>query len=291
MPLAGAAVAPIAPRSRKADVRFFERLDAAARRNQSRLCVGLDPDPARIDGDVTRFLTEVVAATVDVVACFKPNLAFFEALGDEGVPTLRAVLGAIGGRVPVIGDAKRNDIGSTAAMYARSLFERWGFDAATVTPWGGRDSVEPFTDYADHGVYLWCRSSNPGAADFQDLLVAGGEGPARPLYEVVAERARQWNRHGNIGLVAGATYPEQAARLRRLCPSLPFLIPGVGAQGASLEEAITAARMASGGGYVVNASRGVLYAGRGAGAVAAARAEAIRLRDAIADADRAAAPV
>ena len=263
---------------------FFDRLEAAATRNRSRLCVGLDPDPARIpSGDIGTFLREIVAATADLVCCYKPNLAFFEALGEEGFTALRSVLGAIPDGIPVIGDAKRGDISTTAEAYARALFDVWGYDAVTVNPYGGADSVQPFLAYADRGVFIWCRSSNSGATDFQDLLVNDGNAGVRPLYEVVAERTRAWNEHGNAGLVAGATYPEQIARLRDLCPELPFLLPGVGAQGGALEAAVQAARM-DGGGFVVNASRGVLYAAPGARFADAARGEAMRLRDAINDA-------
>lgn len=261
---------------------YFERLEAAARRNQSRLCVGLDPDPARIaGGEVAGYLREVIAATRDLVCCYKPNLAFFEAFGAEGVAILSETLAAIPDDIPVLADAKRGDIGSTAEAYARGIFEAWGFDAVTVNAYGGRDAVEPFLAYPDRGVYVWCRSSNPGAADFQDLPVRDRSGVERPLYEVVAQSARGWNANGTIGLVAGATYPEQIARLRSLCPELPFLVPGVGAQGAALEEAVRAAQFQGGGGFIVNASRGVLYAGGGDDFAATARSEAGRLRDAI----------
>ena len=272
---------------------FFQRLEDAAARNQSRLCVGLDPDPTRIPGgDVTAFLREVVAATSDLVCCYKPNLAFFEALGDEGYTALHATLAAIPESVPVLADAKRGDIGSTAEAYARALFAVWGFDAATVNPYGGGDTIEPFLVYADRGVFVWCRSSNPGARDFQDLPVLDGAGSTRPLYEVVAERARRWNAGGNVGLVAGATYPAEIARLRSMCPDLPFLVPGVGAQGAALEEAVRAAAFAEGStpslpdgsGFLINASRGVLYASAGSDFAPAARQAALQLRDAINDA-------
>lgn len=260
---------------------FFERLEAAAARNGSRLCVGLDPEPARIPGgDVAAFLREIIAATLDLVCCYKPNLAFFEALGDGGA-ALRAVRQAVPREVPVIADAKRGDIGNTAAAYARALFEVEGFDAATVNAYCGADGVEPFLAYADRGVYILCRSSNPGADDFQELSVLAGDGAVRPLYEVVAQTARRWNQRGNVGLVAGATYPEQIGRLRSLCPELPLLLPGVGAQGAALEDAVGAARQSNGGGFTISASRSVLYAGSDRGFAVAARQEAIRLRDAI----------
>lgn len=262
-------------------VTFFERLDAAATRNRSRLCVGLDPDPRRIPGSVAAFLREIVAATADLVCCYKPNLAFFEALGRDGSTVLGETLAAIPAEIPVLADAKRGDIGPTAEAYARALFDVWGFDAATVNPYGGGDTVEPFLAYADRGVFVWCRSSNPGASDFQDLLVREPGADGRPLYAVVAERARGWNARGNVGLVVGATEPAAIARLRRLCPELPFLVPGVGAQGGALEASVQAAAFEGGGGFMINASRSVLYAATGRDCAEAARREAARLRDAI----------
>jgi orotidine-5'-phosphate decarboxylase len=268
-------------------VTYFERLEQAAARNGSRLCVGLDPDPERIPkGEIGNYLREIIAATHDLVCCYKPNLAFFEALGPDGISLLREIRSAIPKDIPVLADAKRGDIGNTAEAYARALFGAWEFDAATVNAYGGQDTLEPFLGYADRGVYVWCRSSNPGAGDFQDLVVADRSGAQRPLYEVVAKRIREWNTNGNAALVAGATYPEQIARLRSLCPDLPFLLPGVGAQGAALRDAVQAAQFAAGGGYIVNASRGVLYASAGPDFAEAARREAIALREAIADAER-----
>ncbi len=261
-------------------VSFLEKWRRAAARNGSLLCVGLDPDPARMPAmDPAAFLRAVIEATSDLVCCYKPNLAFFEALGRDGYRILAETLAAVPPHIPVLGDAKRGDIGHTAAAYARALFDVWNFDAVTVNPWGGEDSVQPFLERAERGVFIWCRGSNPGARDFQDLSVVE-EGEARPLYEVVARRARAWNRHGNVGLVVGVTYPEEAARLRRLCPELPFLMPGLGAQGG---EAAAAVRAVDGGtgGFLVNVSRQVLYASRGPDFAQAARAAAQRYRDEI----------
>ncbi|MGD9890276.1 MAG: orotidine-5'-phosphate decarboxylase [Dehalococcoidia bacterium] len=267
---------------------YFEKLEQAAARNASRLCVGLDPDPDRIpNGEISGYLREIIAATHDLVCCYKPNLAFFEALGPDGIALLRETRDAIPKDIPILADAKRGDIGNTAAAYARALFDAWEFDAATVNAYGGHDTIEPFLAYADRGVYVWCRSSNPGAGDFQDLLMTDQSGEQRPLYEVIATSVSKWNTHGNAALVAGATYPEQIARLRSLCPDLPFLLPGVGAQGAALRDAVQAARFPAGGGFIVNASRGVLYAAAGPDFAEAARREAVSLRDAIAAAERA----
>ncbi len=259
---------------------FVERLRAAANRNRSRLCVGLDPDPARIaGGDVLAWARSIIDATADLVCAYKPNIAFFEALGLRGHETLRRVIDRVPDDIPVLIDAKRGDIGSTAEAYARSLFDILGADAVTVSPYLGEDSIRPFADRAERGVFVLSRTSNPGAGELQDLAVVSEAGEAEPLYLAVARRALAWNRHGNIGLVAGATYPDDIARLRALCPDMPFLVPGVGAQRGDLRRAVQAAD--GPGGFLVNASRGVTYASEGAGLAGAARAAAIELRDAI----------
>jgi len=257
---------------------FRDKLVHATQQNGSLLCVGLDPDPARLHGaDVTTFLCSIVHATADLVCAYKPNLAFYEQLGDEGAAALRAVLRAIPDHVPVIADAKRGDIGHTAEAYARALFDELDVDAATVNPYLGADAVEPFLVRPDKTALIVCRTSNPGAGDFQDLRVDGG----RPLYEVVAERAKSWDTRGNVGLVAGATYPSEMVRLREICPDMPFLIPGIGAQEGKVATAVRAGLDARGAGIIVNASRQVLYDGDRCRSEESARAEAERLRDAI----------
>jgi orotidine-5'-phosphate decarboxylase len=257
---------------------FAEKLRAASERNKSYLCVGLDPDPELMPhGHVASFLQEIVDSTVDLVCAYKPNLAFFEALGTGGMQMLMEGLRSVPEEVPVIADAKRGDIGNTARFYARALFEEWGFDAATVNAYGGRDAVEPFLEHQDRGVFVWCRSSNPGAADFQDLTLADG----RSLYEAVAERAREWNAHGNVGIVVGATWPEQVERVRGLCPDMTVLLPGIGAQEGDLGAAVGAAMDGSGAGFVVSASRRVLYASGGQDYGKAARRAAEELREQI----------
>ena len=258
---------------------FREKLAHAAEKNRSLLCVGLDPDPARIPAnEIASYLCAIVEATSDLVCAYKPNLAFYEQLGEAGFSALRTVLAAIPSDIPVIADAKRGDIAHTAAAYARAIFDELGFDASTVNPYLGRDSVEPFVRYADKGVLIVCRSSNPGARDVQDLPV----GPdATPLYQVVAGLAKQWDTNGNVGLVAGATYPEELAILRGLCPSMPILVPGVGAQEGELERSVRAGLDADGAGIIVNASRAVLYASSGRDFAEAARRAAEELRSAI----------
>jgi len=256
---------------------FKEKLRAARQRNQSFLCVGLDPDPAKIPvADVTAFLREIIDATADLVGAYKPNLAFFEALGPQGCAVLQGTLEAIPKDIPTIGDGKRGDIGDTVRFYAKALFDLYGFDAVTVNAYGGRDALEPFLSRADRGVLVWCRSSNPGARDVQDQALADG----RALYEAIAELARSWNQRGNVGLVVGATWPEQLRRVRRLCPDMFILVPGVGAQEGDLEAAVRAALDGEGEGFIINASRQVLYAAEGKGFVHSARraAQALRAR-------------
>ena len=261
---------------------FRDKLTAAATKNESLVCVGLDPDPSLMPiEDVAEFNAAIVEATADLVCCYKPNIAFYEALGIPGLEALRRTLECIPPDIPVICDAKRGDIGSTATAYARALFERWDFDAATVNPYLGRDSVEPFLEYADRGVLVLCHTSGPGSVDFQDLTVER-DGSKRPLFEEVALKAREWNERGNAGLVLGATFPQQMETARRLCPDMIILAPGIGAQGGDLEATVSSGVDADGGGLIVNSSRGIIYASRSRDDFAdAARRAADELRRAI----------
>src|SRR4051812_5349395 len=215
---------------------FREKLAEATDRHQSVLCVGLDPDPRLAppelvgqDGWIERFCLGIVEATADLVCAFKPNLAFFEALGLDGWHGLRRTLDGLPKDVVSIGDAKRGDIGSTAEAYARALYEVWGFDVVTVSPLLGPDTLEPFLAYKDRGIFALCKTSNPGSGAFQDLAVVR-DGVTAPLYEAIAQEMVRLERHeaaGQIGLVVGATYPAQLASIRRIAPDLPFLVPGV----------------------------------------------------------------
>ena len=263
---------------------FFDKLERAAQRNGSLLCVGLDPDPARMPvSDVAAFNRAIIEATAEFVCAYKPNLAFYEALGERGLAALRDTLAAIPPDIPVIADGKRNDIGNTAKAYARALFDELGVDAATVNPYLGGDAVEPFLEREEKAAFILCRTSNPGARDLQDLLVsAPGGGEARPLFEMVAEMARRWNSRGNVGLVVGATYPEELRRVRRLCPEMTFLVPGVGAQGGDVAAVIGNGLDKGGRGLIINVSRQVLYASREKDFAVAAAGAARQLRDEIA---------
>ncbi len=234
---------------------FYDWLEEAAGRNNSLVCVGLDPRPEKLapGDDLLGFNRRIIDATRDLVCAYKPNFAFYEAAGPQGLDALRRTVAYVHETtgVPVILDAKRGDIGSTAAAYARAAFEVWGADALTVNPYLGQDAVTPFTTYADRGVFLLCHTSNPGATDLQTLPC-----PSRPLYEIVAEKAVEWG----TGLVVGATYPEALARVRALAPRQWILLPGIGAQGGDVKSALAAGLRDDGLGVVVNSSRGILYA-------------------------------
>ena len=262
---------------------FAERLARAQLASGSLVCVGLDPDPARLPKDLAgveeplhAFDRRIVDATAGIAAAYKPQIAFYSALGAED--QLAASIRYIRERAPaalVILDAKRGDIGNTAEAYAREAFDRYGADAVTVNPYMGEDSVRPFLARPDRGAILLCRTSNPGAQDFQDLLADG-----LPLYRRVAERAAgHWNAHGNLMLVVGATFPREMAELRLAHPEVSFLVPGIGAQGGDLDATLAAGLDARGAGLLISSSRNIIYAGDGASG--AIREAAVQLRTAI----------
>ncbi|MGC1520052.1 MAG: orotidine-5'-phosphate decarboxylase [Steroidobacteraceae bacterium] len=258
---------------------FAERLARAQLVSGSLLCVGLDPDPAMLPRDLGEaggapllaFNRRIVDATADVAAAYKPQIAFYGAQGAED--QLLATIRYIRERAPsalVILDAKRSDIGNTAEAYVREAFDRYDADAVTVNPYMGEDSVRPFLARPDRGAILLCRTSNPGARDFQDLLTDG-----MPLYRRVAERAAgHWNEHRNLMLVVGATYPREMAELRLAHPEVSFLVPGIGAQGGDLEATLAAGLDARRAGLLISSSRNIIYAGGGgAGAIRTAAAD------------------
>ena len=252
----------------------------------SLVCVGLDPEPAKFparfasDADaVFAFCRDIADATAQYACAFKPQIAHFAALGaEDALARLIAHIHATHPGVPVILDSKRGDIGSTAQHYAAEAFDRYAADAVTANPYLGRDSVQPFLDRADRGVVILCRTSNPGAGDLQDLVVEG-----RPLYQHVAEKvAREWNTHGNCSLVVGATWPAQLKEVRAIVgDDVPFLVPGVGAQGGDVEAVVTNAKNAAGTGLMVSSSRAILYASKGDDYAEAAANAARELRDQI----------
>jgi orotidine-5'-phosphate decarboxylase len=264
---------------------FMQALRARWDEADSLVCVGLDPEPEKFparfadDADaVFHFCRAIVDATAEFACAFKPQIAHFAALGaEDALHRLIAYIHAAHPGVPVILDSKRGDIGSTAQRYASEAFDRYAADAVTVNPYLGRDSVQPFLDRADKGVVILCRTSNPGAGDLQDLIVDG-----RPLYQHVAETiARDWNAHGNCALVVGATWPEQLREVRAIVGDMPFLVPGVGAQGGDVAAVIGNAKTTDGTGLVVSSSRAILYASRRDDFAEAAANAARSLRDEI----------
>jgi orotidine-5'-phosphate decarboxylase len=267
---------------------FRARLAAAEQKNRSLLCVGLDPEPARFPepwrGDAGRifdFLAAIVEATADLAIAFKPQIAHFAAhRAEPQLERLIAHIRHVAPEVPVILDAKRGDIGSTAELYAREAFERYAADAVTLSPYLGFDSIEPYLRWPDKGLILLCRTSNPGSGELQGQALATG----MPLFEHVAQLAAgPWNRTGQIGLVVGATWPSELARVREIAPTLPLLVPGVGAQGGDAAAVVQAA-WRPGAPAIVNSSRAILYAAEQGDFAAAARAAALATRQALAEA-------
>ncbi len=271
---------------------FLDMLSAAERRNGSMLCVGLDPEPARfpaaLRGDASKiydFCAAIVEATADLVIAWKPQIAYFAAhRAEDQLEKLMAHMRRVSPQVPVILDAKRGDIGSTAEQYAKEAFERYGADAVTLSPFMGFDSIQPYLQYHGKGAFLLCRTSNPGGDDLQAQRLASV--PGEPLvYEHIARLAQgPWNSNGQLGLVVGATYPAEIERVRAVAPTLPLLIPGVGAQGGDASATVRAGWRAGGDGattapIVVSSSRAVLYASQGADYATAARQVARQTRD------------
>jgi orotidine-5'-phosphate decarboxylase len=261
-------------------VNFIEKLLKAARKNNSLLCVGLDPELMPPNMGIFEFNKKIIDATSDLVCAYKLNFAFYEALGSEGFDILKQTVNYITSDIAMIGDAKRGDIGSTAKAYAKAIFNNLNFDAATVNPYLGFDGVEPFTQYRDKGVFILCRTSNPSAPDFQSLSYKTERKNYR-LFELVAKKAAEWNKYANIGLVVGATYPQELRLIRKNHPDMPLLIPGIGAQGGDLEQAVTYGVDAHGEKAIICSSRQIIYASRGDDFTKAARQVASELRDEI----------
>jgi orotidine 5'-phosphate decarboxylase subfamily 2 len=262
---------------------FSRKLRAIQRRNNSLLCIGLDTDINKIPeflfeyGDpIFEFNRRIIDATKDVVCAYKLNLAFYESVGEHGWYTVHQTLARIPDPIITIGDAKRGDIGNSAELYAKLIVDDYEFSACTVNPYMGHDSVKPFMKNRHQGAFVLALTSNPGAKDLQYLKVNG-----KPLYEHVIARVKRWNTKGNCGLVVGATHPKDLRRVRMLAPDMPLLIPGIGAQGGDLKSAIRYGCDRKGEMIVVNASRSIIYASQGEDFAAAARTEALRLRDQI----------
>jgi orotidine-5'-phosphate decarboxylase len=264
---------------------FIEQLERAWDVNGSLVCVGLDPEIERFPPQVVdqaspifQFNKAIIDATADLVCAYKPQFAHYAAYEaeDQLERTIDYIHRTYPG-IPVILDSKRGDVGNTAERYAIEAFERYHADAVTVSPYLGGDSIEPFLKYEEKGVIILCRTSNPGAGDLQDLEVGG-----RRLFHIVADlAARRWNTRGNCALVVGATYPRELAEVREIVGNMPFLVPGVGAQGGDVAQAVQSGQTAAGAGLVISSSRGILYASSGEDFVSAAREATLKLREQI----------
>jgi len=264
---------------------FIEQLQRAWDSNDSLVCVGLDPEIERFPeqfaeqpSPIFQFNKAIIDATADLVCAYKPQFAHYAAYEaeDQLERTIDYIHRTYPG-IPVILDSKRGDVGNTAERYAIEAFERYHADAVTVSPYLGGDSIEPFLKYEDKGVIILCRTSNPGAGDLQDLEISG-----RRLFHVVADlAARRWNTRGNCLLVVGATYPRELAEVREIVGNMPFLVPGVGAQGGDVAQAVQSGQTAAGAGLVMSSSRGILYASSGENFASAARDATVKLRDQI----------
>ena len=264
---------------------FIEQLERAWDVNGSLVCVGLDPEIERFPPQVVdqaspifQFNKAIIDATADLVCAYKPQFAHYAAYEaeDQLERTIDYIHRTYPG-IPVILDSKRGDVGNTAERYAIEAFERYHADAVTVSPYLGGDSIEPFLKYEEKGVIILCRTSNPGAGDLQDLEVGG-----RRLFHIVADlAARRWNTRGNCALVVGATYPRELAEVREIVGNMPFLVPGVGAQGGDVAQAVQSGQTAAGAGLVISSSRSILYASSGEDFVSAAREATLKLRDQI----------
>jgi len=268
-------------------VNFINKLSAAWTANNSLLCVGLDPDLAKLPAElrdlpdgITTFCTRIIDATADLACAFKPQIAYFAALGAEKqLEDICRYVRENYPHIPLILDAKRGDIGATATQYAREAFERYGADAVTVNPYMGEDSLDPYLAWKDRGVIILCRTSNPGGSDLQFLNTDG-----EPLYQRVARLvADKWNKNGQCALVVGATFPEELAQVRAIVGDMPLLVPGIGAQGGDIAATVGAGQTANGMGMMISSSRAIIYATPQAGEdfADAARRVAIETRDAI----------
>lgn len=258
---------------------FMQQLRKIQLKQKSLLCIGLDVDNAKlpvhlhsVENPWLEFNRQIIEATHDLVCAYKPNLAFYEAMGERGLIVLRETLKLIPKSVLTIGDGKRGDIGNTAERYAISLFDDFGFDAVTVNPYMGFDSVEPFLKNPEKGVFILILTSNPGSKDFQRLKVG-----TKPLYEKIVHTIKKWNTNQNIGIVVGATHPKDLQRIRKIVPEMPILIPGIGKQGGNLKSAIRYGCDKHGQLAIINVSRSIIYASSGKDFAEAARTEAKKM--------------
>ena len=261
---------------------FLNRLELACSTNQSLLCIGLDVELSKIPvSDPFEFNKAIIDSTLDLCCAFKPNLAFYEAMGMDGLRLLERTIDYIRQSSPtimIIGDAKRGDIGPSGEAYAKAMFDFWNFDAVTINAWGGYDTVEPFISDDRRGAFIWCRGSNPGSSDLQDLTVESNSNHML-IYEIMAQYAENWNVKNNLGLVVGATVTQQLKSVRELCPEQVILIPGVGAQGGDLSTSVLYGVDNRGRLAIINSSRGIIYASQESDFAQAARKAAFEIKE------------
>ena len=242
---------------------FVDFLEETVNQKKSLICVGLDPHPDQMQvDDLYEFCESIVTEVSPYVSAIKPNLAFFEAFGIQGLKTLEKVVKfvrEINPELILIGDAKRGDISSSMERYAKSIFEQWDFDAATVNPFAGRDSIDPFLQYEDKGVFVWCKSSNPDGYQFQNIGDTTRNGNGK-VYEMIAREANDWNFNKNVGLVVGATYPNELESIRQISPDIPILVPGIGSQDGDLHASIVGGISPSRYNLIISSSRSIIYA-------------------------------
>jgi orotidine-5'-phosphate decarboxylase len=262
-------------------MKFIEKLKNVSHKNNSLLCVGLDTELEKIPkyllqekDPIFSFNQKIIDSTSDLVCAYKPNLAFYEAYGIKGLEALKKTCKYIPKEIPIILDAKRGDIGNTSKMYAKAIFDEFKADGVTLNPYLGEDSLAPFLEYEDKCSFILCLTSNAGAKDFQLQIVEG-----KPLYKIVAEKVKNWNKKGNCGLVVGATYPEQLKQIREIAEDFPILIPGVGAQKGDAELTVKYGTDKNGELAIINSSRGIIYASSDKDFALCARKEAERLRN------------
>lgn len=268
-------------------MKFLQKLNNAIEKNNSLLCIGLDSDLEKIPSfllkkqdPIFEFNKEIINQTYNLVCAYKPNIAYYESHGAKRIASLKKTVEYINKNcpdIPLICDAKRADIGSSSEQYAKSLFDYFNFDALTVNPYLGFDSIEPFLNYKNKGIIVLCRTSNPGASDFQDLIVED-----EPLYIKIAKKVNQWNKkYKNCLMVVGATWPAQLREVRKIAPNMFFLIPGIGAQGGDLEKTLRNGLTKEKSGLIINSSRTIIYASSNADFASKARKEALSLKDLI----------
>lgn len=262
---------------------YFTKLEERIKKAGSLVCIGLDVDLEKIpkhilskNDPVFEFNKAIIDYTKELVCAYKPNMAFYEALGIKGLKSLKKTIRYIPSDILVIGDGKKGDIGNTASAYAKGMFDFFGFDAVTVNPYMGQDSIEPFTAFKDKGIFILTRTSNPGGADFQNLHCNG-----KPLYQKVVEKSLEWNTNNNIGLVVGATVSQELNWIRKLAPKMTFLIPGIGAQSGDLEKTLKNGLRSDGMGAIIVSARGIIYASKEKDFAEKARKETKKLKNAI----------